>query len=937
MLSEADLDHVPDDIREHLAEWLVDTRFHANDGALLSELGIGEEPPTVWNHIRAINLVDAPPPAAAALREWEREWVAKYYSFLNCTPDRSLLMAGNFCMPRGWSLLMLTRGDARRRICHYLLRAIGESDKSEFGAVMFRHRSRPNVYEQKAYPHPLWSFLLKDGELAGPGSVLPFSDILFKDGAERAAAIPSLASWAPSIRRLTEAGGTWISGSGAEKVWAAWLKYASVERVDAQDLAALYQMAGESGFAPVAVCSVKGPVPLADVLVVTSSRDAQAAGAAGHVCINLPPAIASLWIAQGAKRFDTVATLEWTDGGLPEEVTLLVDMEPAVADALRPDALNRAGTRLVADLYQCIGRSRQPVSWASLQDNLLISKTAWLDADWQARIRLLLEGAAALGWVAADASPEEILRSGAAARRRTVAEAPDLPSRLLRAIGDVSVLLCLFDSDVRERLEHDPDKAASVALTLFGPSLLAETSVREALSRQGLEPPDRWGGEAATQFVTALGFPPEFAASPSRRRAPEIVVSGPLPLKPLHDYQESVVAALDDLLSEAASRRRAVISLPTGAGKTRVAAETAVTRVLAPASQARLVVWIAQTDELCEQAVQCFRELWANRGPAGETLRIVRFWGSQANPQPSERDDPTVVVATIQTLTSRMSGKGLEWMSRPGLLVIDECHHALTPSYTDIFRWLNRGAPPSLEQAEPPVVGLSATPFRGRNEDETAQLARRFDGRLIPTTQAELFEQLQDRGVLARFEYTRLDMTEPFVLTAEELQHIERFRVLPDSALERLGENATRNDMIVDAIAQAPERSVLVFATSVAHARRLAARLSVLGVPAAVISGETDRNARRWFIAGFQRGEIRVLCNHSALTTGFDAPATDLIVIARPVFSPSLYMQMVGRGLRGPLNGGKSVCRILTVQDNLDRFSNELAHHYFERWYAGMT
>lgn len=45
-------------------------------------------------------------------------------------------------------------------------------------------------------------------------------------------------------------------------------------------------------------------------------------------------------------------------------------------------------------------------------------------------------------------------------------------------------------------------------------------------------------------------------------------------------------------------------------------------------------------------------------------------------------------------------------------------------------------------------------------------------------------------------------------------------------------------------------------------------------------------------------------------------------------------MQMVGRGLRGPLNGGKAACRILTVQDNLDLHSDRLAHHYFEQYYV---
>src|SRR5205823_6355624 len=150
---------------------------------------------------------------------------------------------------------------------------------------------------------------------------------------------------------------------------------------------------------------------------------------------------------------------------------------------------------------------------------------------------------------------------------------------------------------------------------------------------------------------------------------------------PLHDFQEEVVANLDSLLADGSKkRRRAVISLPTGAGKTRVAAEMAVTRILRQPGQNRVLLWVAQSDELCEQAVQCFRQLWANMGIEDEPLRIVRYWGSQTNPKAPEQDAPVVVVATIQTLDSRMGQPGTEWVRSPALVVIDECHHALTTS-----------------------------------------------------------------------------------------------------------------------------------------------------------------------------------------------------------------------------------------------------------------
>ena len=58
---------------------------------------------------------------------------------------------------------------------------------------------------------------------------------------------------------------------------------------------------------------------------------------------------------------------------------------------------------------------------------------------------------------------------------------------------------------------------------------------------------------------------------------------------------------------------------------------------------------------------------------------------------------------------------------------------------------------------------------------------------------------------------------------------------------------------------------------------------------------------------------------------GFDAPKTRAILVARPVYSPNLYFQMIGRGLRGPLNGGDDRCLILNVRDNIEGFGEALA------------
>ncbi len=107
-----------------------------------------------------------------------------------------------------------------------------------------------------------------------------------------------------------------------------------------------------------------------------------------------------------------------------------------------------------------------------------------------------------------DAALERVLTSGVAARRRGVSEAPDLAARLLAAVGGREALLALFDQDIQAELGDDNARLAQVAITLFGPALFAEPSIRQAMEDQGLRPPQRWGGEAAAAFIAEIGFPP---------------------------------------------------------------------------------------------------------------------------------------------------------------------------------------------------------------------------------------------------------------------------------------------------------------------------------------------------------------------------------------------------------------------------------------------
>ncbi|NJL55457.1 hypothetical protein HC928_09910 [bacterium] len=98
------------------------------------------------------------------------------------------------------------------------------------------------------------------------------------------------------------------------------------------------------------------------------------------------------------------------------------------------------------------------------------------------------------------------------------------------------------------------------------------------------------------------------------------------------------------------------------------------------------------------------------------------------------------------------------------------------------------------------------------------------------------------------------------------------------------------------------------------------------GRSAAVVTGETRRATRRHIIEEFRAGRLRVLCNYGVLTTGFDAPKIRAVIIARPTTSVVLYEQMIGRGMRGPLNGGTEECLVIDLQDNIARFQGQMAY-----------
>ncbi|MGK4579588.1 DEAD/DEAH box helicase [Kitasatospora sp. HPMI-4] len=513
---------------------------------------------------------------------------------------------------------------------------------------------------------------------------------------------------------------------------------------------------------------------------------------------------------------------------------------------------------------------------------------------------------------------------------KAIREAEDVTAKLELLIGAQALRdrlpAGLMEAECQELGGQEPTgrRIAQMAFNAHGDTVL-KTHARDIQERFPSAPSSYTGGSAAVSFVADLGLPAPFAGYRAPTLEQSLTVEGPRDFPRLHDYQERLALNIFEMLDRLAPQR-AMLSLPTGAGKTRVTAEAVIRWVKQTGTLKGPILWIAQTEELCEQAVQSWQFVWSKAG-AQTRLTINRLWTSNEAAQVT--DGPQLVVATDAKLHVCLDTDRYAWLRDAALVVVDEAHVATSPRYTEILSLLGL----TQHLTERHLLGLTATPFRGHNEEETTRLvnrfgARRLDEGVFPSDDA--YGHLQDLGVLAQVEHRELTGG-TIELSRQERESAEQFSLLSKAAEQRLADDHDRSRRIVSEIVAMPEDwPVLVFATSVEHAKYLAARLKDHGISASSIDSTTPDNDRRARVREFRNGTVRVLTNYGVLTQGFDAPATRAVVVARPVYSPNVYQQMIGRGLRGPRNGGKDTCLILNVRDNIRNFDTALAFTNFE-------
>ncbi len=366
----------------------------------------------------------------------------------------------------------------------------------------------------------------------------------------------------------------------------------------------------------------------------------------------------------------------------------------------------------------------------------------------------------------------------------------------------------------------------------------------------------------------------EIASGKKQRDPLAITLSGlEVTAKP---YQAELLEQLD---AERAlhNRHRNLIVAATGTGKTVIAALDY--RRLAREVHGRdlKLLFVAHRKEILTQARRMYQEVLTD-----PTFGELLVGG----------DQPTQwrhVFASIQSLTDgRLSTIEPDHFD---VVVIDEFHHAEAPSYR---RLLDHIAPMEL-------LGLTATPERGDGSD----VREFFGGRVA--AELRLWDALE-QNLLCPFHYFG-------VYDGTDLEKLQWRRGGYD--LARLSEVYTADDartrivldQVRDKIADVGSMRALGFCVSVEHARYMAEKFVVAGIPARAVVGLDDSAERREALEALRNREINVLFTVDLFNEGLDIPVVDTVLFLRPTESATVFLQQLGRGLR--LAPGKSVLTAL--------------------------
>ena len=322
-------------------------------------------------------------------------------------------------------------------------------------------------------------------------------------------------------------------------------------------------------------------------------------------------------------------------------------------------------------------------------------------------------------------------------------------------------------------------------------------------------------------------------------------------------------------------QRAALVVLPPGSGKTRIAAEDA------KRADVKRVLYVAHTHEILDVAQSEFAALFGESNVRHHINRTdLRRLGK-------------INLTSIQLLQHNPKAISAQVFD---YVVIDEFHHAAAASYRYLLEQT------SASSSKRFLLGLTATPFRGDQQDITllceGNIVVNFD--LRGGIDCGVLSPYHYYGCFDDIDYSRIRHNG----TSYDIRDLERALIVPE-----------RDEAVVRHWrSRAEDKPTLAFCCSHRHATRVARRFSLAGVPARPYLSTTGRAERQGLIEQMQDGEVKVLCVVDVVNEGADLPFIECLLFLRPTESKRIFYQQLGRGLRRYV--GKSHCLVIDFIGN---------------------
>lgn len=383
----------------------------------------------------------------------------------------------------------------------------------------------------------------------------------------------------------------------------------------------------------------------------------------------------------------------------------------------------------------------------------------------------------------------------------------------------------------------------------------------------------------------------------------------------LHSFQYTI---RDEVIERFAKYQdsKVLLQLPTGAGKTRTAIHTVIQYIKLFNVQGN-ILWLSYSPLLLNQAEDTLKEIWPVLGNSD----LMSFHHIQDYLQNHLNNTKSILFTSIITLSKQIPKEkiALRDISKSfSFVIFDEAHQSIATLAIELIKKLNYNNP-SIK-----ILGLTATPGRGSGiPKEIRTFVNFFDTKVkikVPNYGLSIVDEdllateddektaikyLQDVGVLAKLKHQ--------IISFDSNKKNKDLGLIPE-----------RNKLIIDKITEYvfQSKKIIVFACSVEHAKILGQILKIKNINVGLILADTPDYTRLGYIEKFRKSnELNVLINLEVLTTGFDAPEVDAILITRPINSPIEFSQILGRGLRGTRNGGHEENTIISISN--PTFSNE--------------